>query len=201
MKFAPKRHFNKKIDRALNNMISRLPNGNVGILLVGINTFFYLTYLLWPQDIIHKYMNNFTISNYNISRGRFHTLITAHFAHMGFLSYFLDSLIIYLFCHNLMFMHGPLYITKLCLLGMAMGSALLLLQHSGSSMQRPFLGNDSIMRALIFTVIFQNPTTSFYLIPFPIAIPAWAIAKNPYHPRPHNVSLTKPTPLNCYLTA
>mmetsp|Transcript_14833 Transcript_14833/g.17166 ORF Transcript_14833/g.17166 Transcript_14833/m.17166 type:complete len:106 (-) Transcript_14833:196-513(-) len=75
-----------------------------------------------------------------------------------------------------MYMFGPVYITKLVLLSMLLGSALLLLQHSSSGMQRPFCGNDSIMRGLIFTIIFQNPTTSFYLLPFPISIPAWAIA-------------------------
>lgn len=157
-------------------MVSRLPNGNIGIVLVGLNTFFYAMYLLWPRDIMHKFLNNFTISNYNLSRGRIHTLLLAHFTHMGFLSYALDSVIMYLFCQNLMYMFGPVYITKLVLLGMALGSAMLLLQHTSSGMQRPYCGNDAILRSLIFTVIFQNPTASFYLIPFPIAIPAWAIA-------------------------
>jgi len=78
-------------------MVGRLPNGNIGILLVGINTAFYLTYILWPKDIMHKFLNNFTISNYNLSRGRLHTLLLAHFTHMGFLSYALDSVILYLF--------------------------------------------------------------------------------------------------------
>ena len=165
-----------KIDRTLESLISRLPNGNIGIALIGVNTFFYLLYLIWPRDIMHKFLNNFTISQYNLSRGRFHTLFLAHFAHMGFLSYFLDSLIVYLFCQNLTMMFGPVYIAKLAILGMACGSFLLMLQHSSSGMQRPFCGNDSILRALIFTVIFQNPTASFYLIPFPFAIPAWAIA-------------------------
>jgi len=73
-------------------------------------------------------------------------------------------------------MYGPVYIAKLTILSIVLGSAMLFLQHSSSNMQRPYCGNDSILRALIFTVIFQNPTTSFYLLPFPIAIPAWAIA-------------------------
>ena len=165
-----------KLDELIEQLVRRLPNGNVGALLVGINTFFYAVYLMWPRDIMHKFLNNFTISNYNLSRGRFHTLIFSHFAHMGFLSYAIDSLILYLFCQNLMFFHGPNYIVKLVLLSMGLGSALLLLQHSSSQMNRPWWGNDSIMRGLIFTVIFQNPTASFYLFPFPISIPAWAIA-------------------------
>ena len=92
-----------KLDELIEQLVRRLPNGNVGALLVGINTFFYAVYLMWPRDIMHKFLNNFTISNYNLSRGRFHTLIFSHFAHMGFLSYAIDSLILYLFCQNLMF--------------------------------------------------------------------------------------------------
>ena len=43
-------------------------------------------------------------------------------------------------------------------------------------MARPFHGNDAILRGLIFSIIFQNPSASFMLFPFPINIPAWAIA-------------------------
>ena len=96
-RFVPKRNFNQKFDRIVEDLISRLPNGNIGIALVGINTLFYLLYLIWPPDIIHKFLNNFTISNYNLSKGRLHTLLFAHFTHMGFLSYLLDSLILFLF--------------------------------------------------------------------------------------------------------
>lgn len=89
--------FNSKLNQLIENLVSKLPNGNIGAALVAINTAFYLLYLLWPRDIMHKFLNNFTISNYNIGRGRFHTLLFAHFAHMGFLSYLLDSVILYLF--------------------------------------------------------------------------------------------------------
>jgi membrane associated rhomboid family serine protease len=176
MKFVPKRNFNSKIDSQIESLVSRLPNGNIGFLFIGINSFFYLIYLLWPGDLLHKFLNNFTVSNYNLSRGRFHTLLLSHFTHMGFLSYLLDTVILYLFWQNLQMMFGPVYIAKLSILAIAMGSVLLMLQHSGSGMQRPYWGNDSILRALIFTVIFQNPTASFYLLPFPISIPAWVIA-------------------------
>mmetsp|Transcript_7182 Transcript_7182/g.8097 ORF Transcript_7182/g.8097 Transcript_7182/m.8097 type:complete len:88 (+) Transcript_7182:298-561(+) len=87
---------------------------------------------------MHKFLNNFTISQYNLTRGRIHTLVLSHFTHMGFLSYALDSVIIYLFCQNLTQMFGPVYIAKLALMGMACGSLLLTLQHSSSGMQRPF---------------------------------------------------------------
>ena len=41
---------------------------------------------------------------------------------------------------------------------------------------RPYSGNDSIVRGLIFSVIFANPAAKLTLIPIPIQIPAWAIA-------------------------
>ena len=138
LRFMPKRNFNSKIDRSIENLISRLPNGNIGFLFIGLNTFFYLVYLLWPGDILHKFLNNFTVSNYNLSRGRFHTLLLSHFTHMGFLSYLLDTVILYLFCQNLQMMFGGVYIAKLSMLSLAIGSVLLMLQHSGSVMQRPY---------------------------------------------------------------
>lgn len=73
-------------------------------------------------------------------------------------------------------MFGHIYCAKLIMASMLMGSALLFLQHSGSGMQRAYNGNDAILRGMIFTIIFQNPTTSFYLLPLPISIPAWSIA-------------------------
>ena len=33
-----------------------------------------------------------------------------------------------------------------------------------------------LLSSLIFTIIFQNPSASFYLLPLPIQIPAWGIA-------------------------
>ena len=165
-----------RIDRALENLINRLPNGNIGLVFIGLNTFFYMLYLTWPKDLLHKYMNNFTVSNYNLSRGRFHTLLLAQFSHMSFLSFLLDTFIIFLFCQNIQFMTGPVYIAKLSILAVVLSSFLLMLQHSSQGMQRPYWGNDSILRGLIFTVIFRNPTASFYMLPFPISIPAWVIA-------------------------
>jgi len=66
---------------------------------------------------------------------------------------------------------------KNILLSMLLGSFLLFMHHSSSKgLARPYYGNDAILRGLIFTVIFQNPSASFYLLPLPIQIPAWAIA-------------------------
>ena len=45
----PKRNFTSGFDRFLENMISKLPNGNVGYVILFLNTFFYFLYLMWSK--------------------------------------------------------------------------------------------------------------------------------------------------------
>ena len=96
--FMPKRNFNSNIDRILSNLLNKIPQGNLGYILVGLNTLSYLLYLLWPRYQMYSYLNNFTFSKFNLSRGYIHTLFTCHFSHMSFLSYLIDTVIVYLFC-------------------------------------------------------------------------------------------------------
>ena len=149
--------------------MNKIPGGNIGALIVGLNSFCYFMYLMWPRYQMYSYLGNFTFSKFNLNQGRLHTFLTSHFTHMSFLSYLLDSVIIYLFCQNLSMMFGPVFVVKNILLSIFMGNFLLFLQHqSGSGMTRPYYGNDAILRGLIFTIIFQNPSASFYMIPLPI---------------------------------
>ncbi len=85
-------------DRFLNMILSRLPNGNIAFLIIALNTLFYFLYLTWPRHQMYSYLNNFTFSKFNLMQGRLHTFLTAHFTHMSFLTYVLDSVIMYLFC-------------------------------------------------------------------------------------------------------
>ena len=85
-------------DRFLNMLISRLPNGNIGFLIIFLNSLFYFLYLTWPRHQMYSYLNNFTFSKFNLMNGRIHTFFTSHFTHMSFLTYVLDSVIMYLFC-------------------------------------------------------------------------------------------------------
>ena len=121
-------------------------------------------------------MNNFTFSKYNLNRGYIWSFLTCHFTHMSFLTYLIDTAILYLFCMNISMMYGSLFVAKTIILSMLLGSFFLFLHHSSSPMTRPYFGNDSILRGLIFSIIFQNPQAKFYLLPLPIQIPAWAIA-------------------------
>ena len=125
--FMPKRNFTNGFDRFLQNMLYRLPNGNIGYLIVFLNSFFYFLYVLWPRSNIHAYLNNFTLSGYNISKGYLHAFFTAHFTHMSFFSYLIDSVILWLFCNNMLMMYGPLFLAKTVILAMFLGNFLLFL--------------------------------------------------------------------------
>ena len=63
----PKRGFNSKIDSLLESLIQRLPQGNIGYVIVALNTLFYGAYLFWPKWKMHQYFNNFTFSLYGLN--------------------------------------------------------------------------------------------------------------------------------------
>lgn len=164
-------------DRVLEAIIRRIPGGNVGALMVALNSICYFLYLIWPRYQMYSYLNNFTFSKFNLSHGRLHTFLTCHFTHMSMFTFLLDSVIMYLFCQNVSMMYGSLFVMRTIGLAMLLSSFLLFMQQTSTSgIAKPFYGNDAIMRGLIFTIIFSNPTASFYLLPLPIQIPAWAIA-------------------------
>lgn len=130
--FAPKRGFSSNFERFLNNMLNKLPQGNIAYLIVFLNSLIYGMYLFWPRHQMYSFLNNFTFSKYNLSRGYLQTFFTCHFSHMSFFTYLLDSVIIFLFCQNISMMHGPVYLAKIVLLSMFMGSFFLFLQQSAS---------------------------------------------------------------------
>ena len=97
-RMTPKRFFNDKFDRQLGRLLERLPGGNIGYLIAGLNTAIYFLYLIWPNHNRFSFMNNFTFSMYGLNKGYVHNLVTCHFTHMSFLSYLLDTAICYMFC-------------------------------------------------------------------------------------------------------
>ena len=124
-----------------------------------------------------SFYNNFTFSMFGLQRGHVWNMLTCHFTHMSFFNFLLDSVIIYLITQNLTQMYGGLFVAKTVMLSMMLGSLFLFAHHASAGGQpRPYCGNDAILRGLIFSIIFQNPSASLMLFPLPINIPAWAIA-------------------------
>ena len=119
----PRRNFNKNFDRGLIKLLDKIPGGDIGKVIVGMNAFVYGLYLIWPAHNTYGFMNNFTFSTYGLSRGYFWNMLTAHFTHMSFFSCLIDSGIIYLLCQNLNFTMGNLYVAKTVLLSILLGTS------------------------------------------------------------------------------
>ena len=122
-----KRNFNDKFDRGLEKLLYRLPQGNIGYLIAGLNTLIYGLYLIWPPHNMFSFMNNFTFSLYGLNKGYIHNLVTCHFTHMSFFSYLLDTVIVWMFCQNLGMMFGNVFVAKTVMLSMLFGSMLMFL--------------------------------------------------------------------------
>ncbi len=150
----PKRFFNSKIDGYLENLIEKLPQGNFASIVVALNVLFYAAYVFWPKYSIHTYLNNFSFSMYGLNNGYYHNLLTCHFAHQSFFSCLIDSVFIYLIAGSAIQYNGPLFVAKTLVLSLLMGSFYLFLYHNSQrGMVKPFQGNDSLWRGLIFSII------------------------------------------------
>ena len=73
------------------------------------------------------------------------------------IAYLIDSIILYLLANNVMLMRGPIYLGTLCLMSIVIGTGLLALKMSATQFARPYLGNDAILRGLIFSIVFAQP--------------------------------------------
>ena len=131
---------------------------------------------MWPPHNVFSFMNNFTFSMYGLNKGYIHNMVTCHFTHMSFFSYLLDTAICWMFCQNLGMMFGNIFVAKTVMLSMLFGSMFMFLHQSTQQVGRAYHGNDAILRGLIFSLIFSNPSAQLMLFPIPVNIPAWAIA-------------------------
>ena len=89
------RMFNNRIDSILRKIINVLPQNNIAYLILGLNTFCFGAYLLWPQTGMHGYTGNFTFHKYSLKQGYYLSPFTCHFAHDNILAYAINSYIIY----------------------------------------------------------------------------------------------------------
>lgn len=68
----PKRGFSSgnrgdRFNNLLESIVNKLPGGNVGMLIVGLNSLIYFLYLIWPRYQMYSYLNNFTFSKFNLN--------------------------------------------------------------------------------------------------------------------------------------
>ena len=119
-------------------------------------------------------------SNHSLQTGKIWSLLLCHFTHENLIDYVLKSVIVFMFCQNLGMFNGPIFVAKTVLLSMLVGSMFLFAHNavapSNQGGRKAFGGNDSIMQGLLFTLIFQQPSTKLMLFPLPFQIPAYAVA-------------------------
>ena len=101
-----------------------------------------------------------------IANGRFHTLLTCHFAKSGFFEFIVDTLILGLVAGQQEMMLGQAALKKMVLCGMGFGSLGLLLFHRDDY----FTKSDAIFKTIIFYFIFSFPGGKIMLFPFPFQI-------------------------------
>ena len=154
---APRRFFNNNIDRNISKLLEKLPEGNIGYAIVGLNTFFYGLYLLWPKNNMFSFYNNFTFSHFGLRQGCLHNMFTCHFTQMSLWNWAVDSIISFLFCRNLSMMFGSLFVAKTALLSMFLGTFFVFMKEAALGVVPPYSGNDAILRGLIFSLIISNP--------------------------------------------
>ena len=143
------------IDKYITEFLSFLSRRgwDLPMFLVAMNSIGYLSYLLWMGPK-YNYYKHFSYTNSNISHYHFHTCLTCHFGHDSMLMFIIDSFIIYFLAQNVMRMNGAMFLAQLCLLSMMLGTTFLALKLSSFPLTRPYLGNDSLIRGLIFAIIF-----------------------------------------------
>ena len=114
-----------------------LPDGNIAYAIIGLNTLIYGLWLIWPPSSRYLFMNHFMFTGHGLQQGYVHSLLTNHFCHTGFITYLIDSVIMYLFCQNLTMMYGPLYVAKTVILSMFLGSLAMFLQERTTGLPEP----------------------------------------------------------------
>merc|ERR1711957_935743 len=132
--------FNKKFDRNLNKLLEKLPDANIGYLIVGLNTFFYLLSWVIPPNQLWRFYQNCMFSSYGLQSGAIWSLLLCHFTHDKLLDYVLKSVIVFMFCQNLSQFNGGLFVQNMVL--------------PSNNQGRAFGGNDAILQGLLFTLIF-----------------------------------------------
>ena len=145
----------RKIDQILQKLVNIIPYQNVMGLVVSTNIAVYLLSMFSQTDAF------------------FYTPLLSQFAHANLLNLGINSFVGYMIGNHLQGMRGPVHIMKIVLLSVVCGG--LLGQEAMQRGNRPFFGNDAIIRGLAYSIIFSNPYAEFMIFPLPIPIKAWIV--------------------------
>jgi membrane associated rhomboid family serine protease len=157
----------KSIDSFLKNL--KYP---LYIYLIGANA---LVYLLWKAPMISRYfmMKNFTFSSENLSKGRFHTIVTHAFSHFNFMHLGFNMMTLYFFGSFIEKSFGSKLLLQLYLAGAIVGALFSQTQNYQSRIPLHHLGASSANASILTYFIMCFPQHTIYLLIFPV--PAWMV--------------------------
>lgn len=118
-------------------------------------------------------MKHFALERYNLQGGRFHTLLTYSFSHMGFFSFAFDALMIGLMGKAIQNSVGGKYVFWLYGLGALFGGLSTVTFQRPSPYIQPQVGPESSIAAFLTFIAMLNPRQTFLLLVFPV--PAWML--------------------------
>ena len=157
-----KKHFSK-----LNNKLYKLKYPLSYYLIIGNATvyFLYNSYIM-STSFLEK---NFLFSKENLSRGRFHTLITHSFTNLNLFQLLFSSAGIYYIGKNIEMLYGPRLLLNLYIGGAVIG-ALTYAFLSGRYEQRSLCGARGSLTAMLTYCILDMPYMMMLVFPFPFPI-------------------------------
>ena len=140
--------------------------------LIGANV---AVYLAWNTNIVSKQFlyNHFTLSQYTINRGFYHTFLTYSFSHINFLHMFFNMFTLYFFGRFTELAFGPKVLLHLYIIGALVSAFFIHTSNKQYNTSFPTVGASGATSAILAFFIFKFPFQQILLFFFPV--PAWIV--------------------------
>ena len=135
-----------------------------------------VVYFAWNSPIVTErfLFKNFTLSKFNLSHFKLHTLLTYNFSHIGFFHLLSNSLGIFFIGKAVEGIFGPKVFLTVFLAGGIIGGLLALLTAPRLD-HRPLIGGSAGVSALFGFFVINFPKERIFIFPFPFPLPAWFV--------------------------
>jgi len=140
---------------------------SIKYVLIG-NAFIYVMGISMNQS---NYVREFFFNKTSFLNGKYHSIITNHFAKRNIFEFAIDSIIFASIGGSISVLAGEVILQKLVIASIASSSLILLL----STPSEMHYHSDAILRGVIYYLVLKDPKTSFMLFPLPIKIQAMYI--------------------------
>jgi membrane associated rhomboid family serine protease len=113
---------------------------------------------------------HFSLSRYNLERGRIYTFVTYAFSNMYFFSYLFDALTIYLFGRSIETKYGGNRLVKLFMLGTLLGGLAMVTFEPRTQFMSPQVGATTAVTAMLTFETCMNMGQKILFFVFPMRI-------------------------------